>query len=487
MSPRRTQDDRPYAIYARLSRKKPERAGQRRVRRDDESVERQVRETRTYAAEHNLLIDDAQIYVDNHFSAWKASGGQRPAWIDLMAAAASGRVRGVLVWKLDRFTRAPRDMEDLIDLAERHGVVIDGPHSGHIDMTTAAGRQQARGAANQAAAESDNTSERVRAVFAEARRSGEVIGGGRVFGFEHAGDTVQRPDEVALLREAAARMLAGEPLSTLAAEFAVRGVVSARGKPFNSANLGRMLGRHRYGGHVEHNGVIVGRIPGEPILDRDTYEGVQTMLASRRRGRRATGRYELTGIARCGRPGCGRTLAGATATRTRAAGTTNRIYVCPKQRGGCGMGIQADALEERVRGRALELLADPDTRVAVGARDAALNDARNAAAARLEDVDAQLVDLETKQALGDLIPAAYSAAKPILDRRRLAALAELGEVGTAPPGSELPQVDEADWDDMTCVERRQLITRLHMTITVLPVRPDGPRNRIDPARIVVEP
>lgn len=487
MTTRSTKDQRPYAIYARLSRKKPERPGQRRTRRDDESVERQVRETLAYAAEHGYPVDPAHIYVDNHFSAWKRKGGKRPDWNRLMGAAASGRVRGVLVWKLDRFTRAPRDMEDLIDLAEDHGVTIDGPHSGFIDMTTAAGRQQARGAANQAAAESDNTSERVRAVFAEARRNGELVGGGRVFGFEHAGDTVQRPDEVALIREAATRMLAGEPLSGLSADFAVRGVVTSRGKPFTAANLGRMLGLHRYGGLVEHRGVIVGRIPGDPILDHDTYEGVQAMLTSRRRGRRATGRYELTGIARCGRPGCGRTLAGASATRTRAAGSVTRIYRCPVQSHGCGLAINADALEERVRVRVLELLADADTRVAVGARDAALKDARTIAAARLDEIDAQLVGLETKRALGDLIDAAYNAAKPILDRRRAQALAELGAVGAAPVGVELPEVDAHDWAVAGTDERRGLISRLHLAIVVLPPMPDGPRNRIDQRRIVIAP
>ena len=92
--------------------------------------------SREYAAEHDLPVDDAHVYIDNHQSAWKRKGGKRPNWLRLMAAAGSGEVQGILVWKLDRFTRAPRDMEDLIDLAESHGMTIDGPHSGHIDLTT---------------------------------------------------------------------------------------------------------------------------------------------------------------------------------------------------------------------------------------------------------------------------------------------------------------------------------------------------------------
>jgi site-specific DNA recombinase len=393
-----------------------------------------VRWANSYA---NVLVQSAKVRV---------SARRRDAWDKMMVAAAAGELRSVLVWKLDRFTRSPRQMEDLIDLAEHHGVVIDGPHSGHIDLTTTAGRQQARGAAMQTAAESDNTSERVRAVFVDARRNGEVIGGPHVFGFEHAGDHVHRPDEEALLREAATRTLAGEPLAGIADDFATRGVITTTGKPFRASNLGRMLARPRYGGYVEHHGEIVGRIPGEPVLDTDTYEAVRAMLTSRRRGRRPSGRYELTGLARCGRPGCGHTMSGATATKSRAKGTTNRLYRCPEHSGGCGLAINADVLEERVRARALELLADPDTRTAIGARNAAPNDARNVAAAQLADVEAQLVDLETKKALGDVIQAAYDAAKPILDRRRGKALAELASVG-APSSGTLPEVDEAEWDE----------------------------------------
>jgi hypothetical protein len=247
-----------------------------------------------------------------------------------------------------------------------------------------------------------------------------------------------------------------------------------------------MLSRPRYGGYVEHHGEIVGRMPGKPILDHDTYEAVRAMLTSRRRGRRPTGRYELTGIARCGRPGCGRTLAGATATKSQAKGTKNKLYRCPAHDGGCGLAINAEVLEEHVRARALELLADPDTRRDIGARDAALNEARQVAQAQLAAIETQLVDLETKKALGDVIQAAYDSAKPILDRRRDKALAELASVG-APSSGTLPEVDEDEWDDAEHGERRQIIRDLGMTITVLPLLPNAARNRVDTRRIVITP
>ena len=89
-----------------------------------------------------------------------------------MEVAGRGEVAGILVFAVDRFTRRPRDLETLIELADEHGVAIDGPRSGRLDLTTATGRQQARWMALQAAAESDNTSERIKTTLAaqDARR-----------------------------------------------------------------------------------------------------------------------------------------------------------------------------------------------------------------------------------------------------------------------------------------------------------------------------
>ena len=49
-------------------------------------------------------------------------------------------------------------------VVDDHGLMIEGPRSGRLDLTTATGRQQARWMAMQAASESDNTSERCKAA-----------------------------------------------------------------------------------------------------------------------------------------------------------------------------------------------------------------------------------------------------------------------------------------------------------------------------------
>src|SRR6185437_13791877 len=96
---------------------------------------------------------------------------------------------------------------------------------------------------------------------------------------------------------------------------------TVRGGLWNGRNLGRMLGSPRYGGYATLNGEVVGRGAGAPVLDPDTYAQVQAVLAGRKRGKRATGLWPLTGVLRCGKCGGGRTMAGHTSSRQRADGT----------------------------------------------------------------------------------------------------------------------------------------------------------------------
>jgi DNA invertase Pin-like site-specific DNA recombinase len=458
----REPDTRPWAVYARLS--KVAKTG------DLEKCEYQTELCKTYAASRDIPTGNLLEFSDPSLSAWKKRV-KRPQWDEMMKLARSGQLAGILVYAVDRFTRRPRDLEDLIDLADEHGLVIEGPRSGRLDLTTATGRQQARWMAMQAASESDNTSERIKTTLGRKMREGKPMGAGRSYGFE-VGGTGQRADEVAVLREVARRMLAGEKVAHIAADLNSRGLVTSRGGQWNARNLTRMMARPRNGGHVEHNGRIVGTIPGEPVLDADTYNDLQAQITARRRGRRPTGRYLLTGIARCGK--CKRTMNGATNTRTGA-----RIYRCPPQLGGCGRSADAASVEDMTGRYMVKVMSDPANIAAVAERERALTDARAAQLAKVEAVEDQLADLEVKWASGELVQRAYDRAKPVLDRRLAAEQARLDALER--PAVPLPADAAADWAEATDAERRILIQRYRVQITVGPHRPGA--RRFDPARV----
>jgi site-specific DNA recombinase len=86
-----------YAVYCRLSRKKYIRRRGRR-RNPDETVVVQEAIIRKYAAEKGLAISEAHIYIDNHRSAWKATG-RREGWNAMMAAGRRHEFDGLLAYK----------------------------------------------------------------------------------------------------------------------------------------------------------------------------------------------------------------------------------------------------------------------------------------------------------------------------------------------------------------------------------------------------
>ena len=236
--------------------------------------------------------------MDPGLSAWKPGNRRDREWDRMIAAGKVGEFGGLLTWKLDRFARNVRDGEDLLDL----GVLLDGPDSGRIDLRTAHGKSVFRKQIEAATHSSNETSEKVRAAFADMRESGYRIGGsGRMFGFEIAPDglygydededrltgpaAVVREEEAGIVRELARRLLQGETVQALADDLNARGTTTTRGGQWAPRNLSRTLGNPLYGGKLAYKGEVIGTLANvEPILDEDTYEAVQAKLGARKRG-----------------------------------------------------------------------------------------------------------------------------------------------------------------------------------------------------------
>ncbi len=79
-------------------------------------VTRQVKDCLTLAERKGWTV--GEVFTDNDVSA--TSGRARPEYQRVMAALAAGRFQALVVWDVDRLTRTPRELEDVVDLAERH-------------------------------------------------------------------------------------------------------------------------------------------------------------------------------------------------------------------------------------------------------------------------------------------------------------------------------------------------------------------------------
>ena len=522
-----------WGAYVRLSRLKSSgRRSQRhrgRYRNPDESVERQLRLIRAYAAEHGLVLPDELVYRDNGRSAWipaRRPGeeevtlaerrARRPGWEDMLADGKTGRFGGLLVWKLDRFARNVRDGEDLLDL----GVPLDGPDSGRINTRTAHGQSVFRKQVEAATHFSNETSEKVRAAFEDMLASGYRVGGsGRLFGFEilslaeldddgYDDDDEDRPRftgpaavvreaEAEVIRELAKRLVKGgegNTVQAMADDLNTRRppVTTTRGGQWNARNLSRTLGNPLYGGQLAYKGEIITELANvEPIMDTETFQAVQAKLGKRRRGPRVTGRYPLSGVLACGNPACGRrgTMAGYPRTGGR------RAYICAPANGGCGQSVLAEPVEAMVRDRVLAELADAERLERMRAADATLDEQRAKLRGLLADLDADMAETEAKRAA---TPRSAARLRDQHDRnlatmaaRYEAAERELDGLGpAAAPAPPLPPMTAEEWDtDTPAADKASAIRQLGLRITITPGtrRQGASRLPFEDGRVTITP
>lgn len=480
-----------FAVYARLSRSKTGRAKKRR--NELETVERQITIVRRWAAEQGIPISEDHIFVDNHLSAWRPEG-ERPEWEKMLAAAERGKFPGILVYKLDRFTRNAPDAYALTRLGDRYGLIVDGPYSGRINLKTSQGRKTFRDAASAAEFESDNTSERARDALAERTAMGLQLGGGRLYGFEilsevreNDDDTkpVQRPAEVEVIREAARRRLDGEHWKDIADDLNERGLRTVRDNLWSGKRLCEVVGAPRNAGYVLHKGRIVARNSGEQILDDDIYAQIQAIIAGQKKGPRPKGLFKLSGVMLCAAPVHGDQPHPMGGHRHR---DVVRDYYCSPSSGGCGAVVVAEPVEALVRRRVLRDANDPDTVAALSAEARALSEARMDAAAKVDRLDGLLADLEARKAAETIRPLAYETAKAVLDKRIAEAEAEAKRLGArTADGGDVPALTAEEYDALTWAETKLLVSRLRLRVLVLSVLPDSTRSKFDPRRVRIEP
>lgn len=287
--------------------------------------------------------------------------------------------------------------------------------------------------------------------------------------FGHSLDRAQVVQaEADAIREAARRVLAGETLSQIVADWNERGMRTTAGGPWRINALSSLLVQPRLAGGEEAGG---DRPAPPPIIDRLTYDRLLALHASRRKpGRRPPRRYLLTGFLRCGR--CGQRLWGM------AKQAQGELYVCPSPgHGGCsGVMVKSTAAEEMVRDMVVARVDTPEFAEAVTAQQQWLQehgaDVQGVADA-VRELQDRLEQLPGLWASGELSRPQWQQVKAELDRR-----VESGQAHLARLLSVGPRLDLAGrghhirtrWDGMGRQERRDLIALVLDHVVVLPVR-----------------
>jgi len=259
----------------------------------------------------------------------------RPALKRLLADIESGQVDTVVVYKVDRLSRALLDFAKMMETCDTFGVGFVSVTQ-QFNSTTPMGRLTLHILLSFAQFEREIISERTRDKMAAARRKGKWAGGAPSLGYDLDAASrrlVVNAVEAAQVRAVFALYVQHRALLPVVAELARRGWVSKRwrtrqgkvrgGRPFSKTSLRALLTNPLYAGQVRHRGHLY---PGEqPALVKPaTWQKVQALLrAHGQRGERLCGLAPLAGLLFCEPCGCAMTPAHAS-----KRGRRYRYYVC---------------------------------------------------------------------------------------------------------------------------------------------------------------
>lgn len=368
------------AIYCRVSHIKD---------KDQTSVERQERICRGVVAELGLNLAPGRVFIDPNRSAWQRNR-KRPGWDSLLELARSREIRHVVVYHPDRLMRQPWDLEELLKIADEHGIILHG-RSGNRDLSDPDDRHYLRGEVAHACRSSDDTSRRLKDAMVDRARDGKPQTGSRRFGYARNGMEVI-PEEAEIVRWIFESFLNGVTPFLITKELNLRGMPTAQGRQWTMSTVRRLLGSRHVAGIRVFRGEEIGPGIWPAIIDEAMFREVQDRRAFRtavlREQYERQKFYMLRGLLWCTR--CGMRMTGRTEHDGRA------MYVCSNVRGSgpkCFRRAGAASLEGFVKDAAISLLERLDVTGAVAA--SVLSDADNAA------IDADRAELAELKAMWD--------------------------------------------------------------------------------------
>ena len=310
--------------------------------------------------------------VPDRYDDGGVSGGtmERPALKALMSNIAAGRIDVVVVYKVDRLTRALGDFARLVELFDRHKVSFVSVTQA-FNTTTSMGRLTLNVLLSFAQFEREVTGERIRDKIAASKKKGMWMGGQPALGYDvRSRKLVVNDAEAATVRHIYRRYLELRSVRNLKAELDEAGVVSkariaADGSPYGAQRfyagaIYAMLRNRVYRGEIVHKGTPY---PGEhdAIVDETLFAQVQSVLATNR-VERGVGNNCVSGLL----TGLMFDAAGERLTPTYAIKRhvryryyVSRHLITGAEGDGRGMRLPAPNLEMFVRTRVGVLLTDP--------------------------------------------------------------------------------------------------------------------------------
>ena len=277
--------------------------------------------------------------VSNRYDDGGFSGGtlERPALKRLLTDIQDGLIDCVVVYKIDRLSRALIDFTRLVEIFDQQGTTFVSITQS-FNTTNSMGRLTLNILLSFAQFERETITERIRDKVAASRKKGMWMGGFPPLGYDIQNrKLIVNPKEADLIRHVLQRFTEIGSGTLLCQELNEDGYrtkswtsISTNrfhaGRPFDKGTIYRLLNNRVYLGEAVHKG---NAYPGEhdAIIDQELWDKVQKILAknSHQRGNytRSKTPSPLRGVIRCWH--CNRAM---TTSHTRKKGVLYRYYVC---------------------------------------------------------------------------------------------------------------------------------------------------------------
>lgn len=492
------------------------------------SGEGQEDEAYEVAEAFSLKLPEDRIFNDNDSGASKFSRKvKRDEWDKLIRCIEAKAIGVLIMWECSRGSRRHLEWANFLDLIERQHVLVYAINKGRaLDPRDPGDWEILAQEGVKATSEANQISTRVRRGVRKARRKGRPLGM-PPFGWTSQYDEktgkmitwVPVDEQIAVVRELYARMVAGEGLFSLTRDLNRRAELpegdpervpwSKLGGRWHTKSVGSLLltPTHigKFWGTDDEDRPCLVDGGWEGAVDEDAWWSVRSILTApeRKSSRPGKNRYLLTTIARCV---CGSIMGvgfSGSGTRTlRCKGIYPDWTPMPAKRANGGpqqrhATIKMEWADDYVRDEMIDRLCEPEAvrdLTADSGEDQA--EAKAKAAAIRADI-AAYKELAQARAVSPRDFADYKAQwEPEAERLEeaasaglhagavvaLALLREAEDAGVF--GGELRAVLRLAWDKLPRTGQREMIRCMTKSITILPGRHGA--KVFDPARIAIE-
>ena len=232
--------------------------------------------------------DIVDYYVDDGISGKNLT--ERPEVSRLIEDVKKGKIKNVLIYKLDRLTRSVKDLIYLIELFDKNNCTFNS-QTEKIDTSNAVGRMFVKIIGIFAEFERENLAERVTLGYEQKTREGNYTNCNGVFGYDYIvgkGKLKINKNEAEYVRKIYNWYLEGESMLKIAKKLKNLNVPTKRGGHWNQSTIYSILTNPLYIGNVRYgvgrkNGFEVSGKNIIPIINEELFNNVNNLMKKRKK------------------------------------------------------------------------------------------------------------------------------------------------------------------------------------------------------------